>query len=52
MRADVDPRRAAEAAFAGAIGLDEVSQRESGMADLVERSEAFLQVFLHGVLAR
>lgn len=49
VRADVDPERAAQAAFAGAIGLDEVSQRETGMADLLERSDAFLEIFLHGV---
>lgn len=52
VRGDVDARKAAEAAFAAAIGLDEVAQRESGMVDLVERSEAFLQVFLHGVATR
>lgn len=52
VRAAVDTHRAAEAAFAAVIGLDEVSQRESGMADLVERSEAFLEVFLHGVATR
>lgn len=49
VRADVDCRQAAEAAFATAIGIDEVSERTGGGADIVERSEAFLEIFLHGI---
>lgn len=49
VRPEVDPAEAAEAAFAAAIGLDEVSQRATGMADLVTRSQAFLRLFLQGI---
>lgn len=51
VRDDLDPVRAAEVALVAAIGMDEVSERESGMADLTERAESFLDVFLHGIIA-
>lgn len=52
VRDDVDPRQAAEAAFAAAIGIDEVSERTTGGADIVARSQAFLDLFLPGIAAR
>jgi hypothetical protein len=49
VRADVDPERAARVAFDAAVGMDEVSEIETGGADLVDHAEAFLEVFLDGI---
>lgn len=49
VRPDVDPHQAAEAAFAALIGIDEVSERTTGGADVVARSDSFLEIFLRGI---
>lgn len=49
LRGDLDPVEIAEVAMATVVGIDEVSDRESGMADLVSRAEASLEVLLRGV---
>jgi AcrR family transcriptional regulator len=49
IRADIDPAAAAEVAFAVALGIDEVSERESGGTDVVRRAAGFLDVFFDGI---
>lgn len=42
VREEIDPGAAARTIFATIVGLDEVSERESGGKDLVDRSHEFL----------
>lgn len=51
LRGDLDPGEIAEVAMATVVGIDEVSDRESGMADLVRRAEASLEILLRGITA-
>lgn len=49
VRQDLDPAVFAEVAFATIVGIDEVSDRETGSADLVQRAEASLDLFLRAI---
>lgn len=40
----MDPEAAARTTFATIVGLDEVSQRESGGEDLIDRSREFWEL--------
>jgi AcrR family transcriptional regulator len=49
-RADLDPDAAARAIFAGAVGMDSLSQLSSGGQDLERRTDELTELVLHGLL--
>jgi len=50
-RADLDPDAAARAIFAGAVGMDSLSQVSSAGKDLERRTDELTELVLHGLLA-
>jgi AcrR family transcriptional regulator len=52
VRRDLDPDAVARTIFAAIVGMDEISQRETGGADLVERDRDFIRLLRSALEAR